>query len=163
MFRAAGQACGVPVASTWPFSSSASTVTCGTPGANGIAVSRPALHGRAQLNRPALEASPELGNEDRLTPIEQSAGKPTTRLYTDQEKAAAWMVRSLRTVLGTKHGTVHWVAEQLGCGYRADQVVDQVRRRPRRHGADVTTDEAIRVKAPARELREPRRENLILR
>lgn len=42
----------------------------------------------------AVEA-PELGNEDGATPQEQSAGKPTTRRYSEQEKAAA--VRMVRT------------------------------------------------------------------
>lgn len=50
-------------------------------------------------------------------PIEQSAGKPTTRRHSDQEKAAAVrMVRSLRAEQGTEHGTVHRVDEQLGDG-----------------------------------------------
>ena len=39
-------------------------------------------------------------------PKEQSPGKPTTRRYSEQEKAAAVrMVRTLRAELGTEHGT----------------------------------------------------------
>ena len=50
-------------------------------------------------------------------PKEQSPGKPTTRRYTDQEKAdAVRLVRALRTELGTEHGTVQRVAGQLGYG-----------------------------------------------
>ena len=50
-------------------------------------------------------------------PKEQSPGKPTTRRYTPEEKAAAVrMVRTLRTELGTDHGTVQRVAHQLGYG-----------------------------------------------
>ena len=50
-------------------------------------------------------------------PKEQSPGKPTTRRYSEQEKAAAVrMVRTLRAELGTEHGTVKRVAEQLGYG-----------------------------------------------
>ena len=50
-------------------------------------------------------------------PKEQSPGKPTTRRYSPEEKAAAVrMVRTLRAELGTEHGTVQRVARQLGYG-----------------------------------------------
>ena len=50
-------------------------------------------------------------------PQERSAGKPTTRRYFEQEKAAAVrMVRTLRTETGSEHGTVKRVADQLGYG-----------------------------------------------
>jgi transposase len=50
-------------------------------------------------------------------PKEQSPGKPTTRRYSPEEKAAAvWMVRTLRAEVGTEHGTVQRVARQLGYG-----------------------------------------------
>ena len=50
-------------------------------------------------------------------PKEQSPGKPTTRRYSSEEKAAAVrMVRALRAELGTDHGTVQRVARQLGYG-----------------------------------------------
>lgn len=50
-------------------------------------------------------------------PREQSPGKPTTRRYSEEEKAAAVrMVRTLRAELGSEHGTVKRVAEQLGYG-----------------------------------------------
>ena len=56
-------------------------------------------------------------------PKEQSPGKPTTRRYSEQEKAAAVrMVRTLRAELGSEHGTVQRVADQLGYG------VESVRR-----------------------------------
>jgi transposase len=61
--------------------------------------------------------APDLGNEDGVMPKEQSPGKPTTRRYSPEEKAAAVrMVRTLRAELGTDHGTVHRVARQLGYG-----------------------------------------------
>ncbi|TCK21907.1 hypothetical protein EV378_5899 [Pseudonocardia endophytica] len=48
-------------------------------------------------------------------PPERSAGKPTTRRYSQEEKAAAVrMVRTLRVELGHDHCVVKWVAEQLG-------------------------------------------------
>ncbi len=50
-------------------------------------------------------------------PKEQVPGKPTSRRYSPEEKAAAVrMVRALRAELGTDHGTVHRVARQLGYG-----------------------------------------------
>ena len=66
---------------------------------------------------PWVVEAPDLGNEDGVMPKEQSPGKPTTRRYTPEEKAAAVrMVRTLRAELGTEHGTVQRVAEQLGYG-----------------------------------------------
>jgi transposase len=45
------------------------------------------------------------------------SGKPQSRRYTPDEKAAAVrMVMTLRVELGTKYGTVKRVAEQLGYG-----------------------------------------------
>ena len=50
-------------------------------------------------------------------PKETSPGKPTTRRYTDAEKAdAVRLVRQLREELGTDHGTVQRIARQLGYG-----------------------------------------------
>ena len=50
-------------------------------------------------------------------PKDTTPGKPTTRRYSPEEKAAAVrMVRTLRAELGTEHGTVQRVAAQLGYG-----------------------------------------------
>ena len=50
-------------------------------------------------------------------PNEKSPGKPTTRRYSDEEKAqAVRLVRELRKELGADHGTVRRVADQLGYG-----------------------------------------------
>jgi transposase len=50
-------------------------------------------------------------------PKDTTPGKPTTRRYSPDEKAAAVrMVRTLRAELGTEHGTVQRVATQLGYG-----------------------------------------------
>jgi transposase len=50
-------------------------------------------------------------------PREHTAGKPTTRRYSPEEKAAAVrMVRSLQAETGMTHGAVRRVAEQLGYG-----------------------------------------------
>ena len=50
-------------------------------------------------------------------PTEHTAGKPTTRRYSSEEKqAAVRMVRSLQAETGMTHGAVRRVAEQLGYG-----------------------------------------------
>jgi transposase len=59
-----------------------------------------------------------LGNaRTEFMPTERSVGKPTTRRYSVEEKAAAVrMVRSLRAETGMTHGAVRRVADQLGYG-----------------------------------------------
>ena len=95
---------------------------------------------------------------------DRTSGRPTQRRYTDQEKAqAVRLVRQLRAELGTDHGTVKRVAEQLGYG------VESVRAWVRQADIDegrsggVTTAEAERVKALEQENRELRRANAILK
>jgi transposase len=97
-------------------------------------------------------------------PKEQSPGKPTTRRYSEEEKAqAVRLVRQLRKELGTEHGTVKRVAEQLGYG------VESVRKWVAQADIDdgerpgVTTAEAERIKALEQENRELRRANEILK
>mgnify|MGYP006053948341 FL=1 len=95
---------------------------------------------------------------------EKSAGKPTTRRYTDSEKAqAVRLVRELRKELGTDHGTVQRIASQLGYG------VESVRAWVRQADIDggvkpgVSSDEAARIKALEQEVKELRRANSILK
>ncbi|MEQ7011413.1 IS3 family transposase [Actinopolymorpha sp. B17G11] len=97
-------------------------------------------------------------------PKEQVPGKPQTRRYTPEEKAAAVrMVRTLRGELGTEHGTVQRVATQLGYG------VESVRQWVKQadidegHAPGVTTAEAKRIKELEQENRELRRANEILK
>jgi len=97
-------------------------------------------------------------------PTEQTPGKPQTRRYSDEEKAAAVrMVRTLRAELGTEHGTVHRVATQLGYG------VESVRQWVKQADIDdgrapgVSTSEARRIKELEQENRELRRANEILK
>ena len=97
----------------------------------------------------------------------EKPGKPTTRRYTDREKAdAVRLVRQLRKELGTDHGTAQRVARQLG--YGAESVRAWVKE------ADVADGtagpDAVRVrdletenKLLTQELRELRRTNEILR
>ncbi len=97
-------------------------------------------------------------------PKEQTPGKPQTRRYSDEEKAAAVrMVRTLRAELGTEHGTVQRVASQLGYG------VESVRQWVKQaeiddgHVLGLSTLERARIKELEQEVRELRRANEILK
>jgi transposase len=97
-------------------------------------------------------------------PREQTSGKPTTRRYTDVEKAqAVRLVRQLRKELGTDHGTIQRVARQLG--YGVESVRSWVRQADIDDGvtAGTTTVGQERIKALEQENRELRRANAILR
>ena len=91
-------------------------------------------------------------------------GKPQTRRYTPDEKAAAVrMVRKLREEIGTEHGTVQRVADQLGFG--VESVRSWVRQADIDEGGQpgTTTADAARIKELEQELKELRRANAILR
>ncbi|WP_315279515.1 IS3 family transposase [Kocuria carniphila] len=97
-------------------------------------------------------------------PKELANGKPTTRRYSDEEKAAAVrMVRTLRAELGVTQGTVQRVATQLGYG------VESVRMWVKQADIDegvtsgVSSAEAQRVKELEQEVRELRRANEVLK
>ena len=108
--------------------------------------------------------APDLGNEDGVMPKESSPGKPTSRRYSEQEKAAAVrMVRTLRVELGTEHGTVKRVAEQLGYGVESVRLWVRQADIDDGHAPGVTTDEAARVRELEQEVRELRRANEILK
>ena len=97
-------------------------------------------------------------------PTQGRSGKPTTRRYSDEEKAQAIrLVRQLRAELGTDHGTVFRVARQLG--YGTESVRSWVRRADidggRRPGT--TSEDAARIKQLEQENRELKRTNAILR
>jgi transposase len=97
-------------------------------------------------------------------PTQGRSGKPTTRRYSDEEKAqAVRLVRQLRAELGTEQGTVKRVADQLG--YGPESVRSWVRQADINDGAKpgVTTAEAERIKGLEQEVRELRRANAILR
>jgi transposase len=100
-------------------------------------------------------------------PKEKSPGKPTTRRYTDGEKAdAVRLVRQLRKELGSEHGTVQRVADQLG--YGVESVRKWVLDADARDGISGPDAERVRRleaenKALAQELREARRANEILK
>ena len=104
--------------------------------------------------------TPYLGNEDGVMARKQPPARPTARRYTPDEKAqAVRLVRTLRDELGTAHGTVQRVANQLGYG------VESVRSWV--HQADVddglihgsTTSDAKKLRELEQEAKELRRAN----
>jgi transposase len=97
-------------------------------------------------------------------PRDTTPGKPTTRRYSPEEKAAAVrMVRTLRAELGTEHGTVQRVAQQLG--YGTESVRSWVRQADidEGHAPGVSTVDARTIKELEQENRELRRANEILK
>jgi transposase-like protein len=95
---------------------------------------------------------------------ERTPGRPTTRRYSDAEKAqAVRLVRALRTETGERHGAVRRVAEQLG--YGMESVRNWVNQADIDDGqrAGTTTTDAARIKELEQENRELRRANEILR
>ena len=93
-------------------------------------------------------------------PQERSAGKPSTRRYTEQEKAAAIrMVRTLRAETGSEHGTVKRVADQLGYGVESVRLWVRQADIDDGHAPGMTTDEAARIRELEQEVRELRRAN----
>jgi transposase-like protein len=97
-------------------------------------------------------------------PTDNTAGKPTTRRYSEEEKAqAVRLVRQLRRELGTEHGTVQRVADQLGYG------VETVRKWVKRADVDeglkagTSSEDRARIKALEQEVKELRRANSILK
>ena len=95
-------------------------------------------------------------------PKEKSPGKPTTRRYSPEEKAAAVrMVRTLRAELGSEHGTIQRVAGQLG--YGVESVRSWVRQADIDEGYSpgVSSAESRRIKELEQENRELKRANVI--
>src|SRR5215203_505790 len=94
-------------------------------------------------------------------PTESPSGKPNARRYSEAEKERA--VRAVRKELGTEHGTIKRVAEQLGIG------VESLRNWVKQAEVDdgvkpgVSSAEAARVRELEQENRELRRANEILR
>ena len=97
-------------------------------------------------------------------PHEMSPGKPSTRRYSQAEKdRAVRAVRQLRKEIGTDHGTVKRVADQLGIG--VESLRSWVKQAEIDDGVKpgVTSEEAARIKALEQENRELKRANEILR
>jgi len=97
-------------------------------------------------------------------PKDVTPGKPTTRRYSPEEKAAAVrMVRTLRAELGTDQGTAQRVAEQLGYGIESVRAWVKQADIDQGQAPGVSTVEAKRIKDLEQENRELRRANEILR
>ena len=97
-------------------------------------------------------------------PREVSKGKPTTRRYSPEERAAAVrMVRALRAEIGTEHGTVQRVATQLGYGTESVRLWVRQADIDDGHAPGVTSSESARVRELEQENRELRRANEILK
>lgn len=97
-------------------------------------------------------------------PKEKSPGRPTTRRYSPEEKVAAVrMVRTLRTELGSEHGTIQRVAGQLG--YGVESVRSWVRQADIDEGYSpgVSSADSRKVKELEQENRELKRANEILK
>lgn len=97
-------------------------------------------------------------------PKDIKPGKPTTRRYSPEEKAqAVRLVRQLRRELGTEHGTIQRVADQLG--YGVETVRKWVKQADIDEGlkAGTSTEDAAKIKALEAENRELRRANAILK
>ena len=95
---------------------------------------------------------------------EMSPGKPTTRRYSEAEKErAVRMVGQLRKELGSDHGTIKRVADQLGV--HPEALRNWVRQAEIDGGVrpGTTTDDATRLAELEREVRELRRANEILK
>ena len=97
-------------------------------------------------------------------PHEMSPGKPSTRRYSQAEKdRAVRAVRQLRKELGTDHGTIKRVADQLDIG--VESLRSWVKQAEIDDGVKpgVTSAEAAKIKVLEQELKELRRANAILR
>jgi transposase len=95
---------------------------------------------------------------------EGTPGKPTTRRYSPEEKArAVRLVRQLRRELGTTHGTIRRVADQIGCGVESLRI--WVKQSDIDDGVEpgVTSAEATRIRELEQENRELRRANDLLK
>ncbi len=95
---------------------------------------------------------------------ERGSGHPSTRRYSPEEKArAVRLVRQLRKEIGTTHGTIARVAEQIGCG--VESLRQWVKQADIDEGLEpgVTSAEAQRIKELEQENRELRRANELLK
>lgn len=95
---------------------------------------------------------------------EGTVGVSTSRRYSPQDKArAVRLVRQLRKELGTSHGTIQRVAEQIGCG--VESLRTWVKQADIDEGVEpgVSSVEAKRIRELEQENRELRRANDVLR
>ena len=95
---------------------------------------------------------------------ERTPGAPTTKRYSPEEKArAVRLVRQLRKELGTKHGTIQRVADQIGCG--VESLRTWVKQADIDEGVEpgATSAERRRIKELEQRVRELERANDLLK
>ncbi len=91
-------------------------------------------------------------------------GRSTNRRYSPEDKArAVRLVRQLRKELGTSHGTVQRVADQIGCG--VESLRTWVKQADIDEGVEpgLSTAESKRIRELEQENRELRRANDLLK
>jgi len=96
--------------------------------------------------------------------IEGASGRATARRYSPEDKArAVRLVRQLRKELGTSHGTIQRVADQIGCG--VESLRTWVKQAEVDDGVEpgLSSVEAKRIKELEQENRELRRANDLLK
>jgi transposase len=97
-------------------------------------------------------------------PHELSPGKPNTRRYSEAEKdRAVRAVRQLRKELGTEHGTIKRVADQLGIGVESLRLWVKQAEIDAGVKPGTTSADAERIRQLEQENRELRRANEILK
>ncbi len=93
-----------------------------------------------------------------------TTGTSSQRRYSPEEKArAVRLVFQLREELGTKHGTVKRIADQLGYGAETLRKWVKQAEIDRGESAGLSTADAARLKQLEQENRELRRANAILK
>src|ERR1700712_1377439 len=93
-----------------------------------------------------------------------TSGRSTARRYSPEDKArAVRLVRQLRKELGTSHGTVQRVADQIGCG--VESLRTWVKQADIDEGVEpgVTTAETRQIRELEQASRELRRANDLLK
>ena len=107
---------------------------------------------------------PGVGNEDGVRGNGGGSRKRTARRYSQEDKArAVRLVRQVRKELGTTHGTIARVADQIGCG--VESLRNWVKQADIDDGVEpgVSSADSKRIKELEQENRELRRANDLLK
>lgn len=95
---------------------------------------------------------------------ERTAGKPTTRRYSQAEKdQAVRLVRQLQAETGKRHGAIQRVAAQLGYGVESVRTWVKQAEIDAGEAPGTTSEDAARIRELEQEVRELRRANAILK
>lgn len=94
----------------------------------------------------------------------RTAGKPTTRRYSQAEKdQAVRLVRQLQAETGKRHGAIQRVAAQLGYGVESVRTWVKQAEIDAGEAPGTTSEDAARIRELEQEVRELRRANAILK